>query len=465
MTVTAADVVKIAKAEVGTKEAREGGHWVNNSKYNKWFGTIPGYDQGGYGYPWCAVFVAWCAAQAGDASLYPKTAGCETAVAWFKNKKRFSEYPAIGAQVFFGPRGGTHTGLVVSYTATTITTVEGNTNTDGSAEGDGVYLKTRQRKDAYVYGYGYPAFADGIKSADPAWEDKAPALGVKGIDVSSHQAADYAVTGADFVAVKATEGLSYENPKHAAQVKRARDKGLVVGHYHFARAGDMKAQADYFLKIAAPKPGEFLALDWEDAGVSCADKDAFLKYLKSKAGGRKVVLYCNTTFWLQRDTTSYAADGLWVARYGGEAGQPGIQAEWLIHQYTDKPVDTNVTRWTSRAAMQKWAGSAPTKPKPAAPAVPVVDLSNVVAAAKRDPGLKQGGTTHAADVKPVEAALKAEKLLAVSYAADGSFGSSTVAAYAAWQRKCGYSGKDANGIPGATTLKKLGARHGWTVKA
>jgi hypothetical protein len=169
----AAKVLAIAKAEVGTKEKKSGGHWVNDSKYNRWFGTIPGYGQGGYGYPWCAVFVAWCAAQAGHAGLYPKTAGCATAVNWFRNKKRFSEYPAIGAQVFFGPGGGTHTGIVYKYDTNSIWTYEGNTNTNGSAEGDGVYARKRGRREVNTYGYGYPAFKEGITTADPSKKGKA----------------------------------------------------------------------------------------------------------------------------------------------------------------------------------------------------------------------------------------------------------------------------------------------------
>jgi len=109
--------------------------------------------------------------------------------------------------------------------------------------------------------------------------------------------------------------------------------------------------------------------------------------------------------------------------------------------------------------------TAPTKPASGSGGTkrPVVDLSNLVAAAKRDPGLKQGGTTHAADVRIVEAALKAEGLLSAAYASDGSFGSLTVTAYAAWQRRCGWTGKDADGIPGEASLKKLGARRGFDV--
>ncbi|MEU6572279.1 CHAP domain-containing protein [Streptomyces sp. NPDC046805] len=165
-------ILSIAKAEVGTHEKYADGHWVNGSKYNIWYGKIPGYGTDGLDYPWCAVYVAWCADKAGIASLYPKTAGCETAVAWYRKKGRFSEYPAIGAQFFLGAGGGTHTGIVYDYDASYIYTYEGNTNTSGSAEGDGVYAKKRTR--ASVYGYGYPEFSEGIKSADPKYADQAP---------------------------------------------------------------------------------------------------------------------------------------------------------------------------------------------------------------------------------------------------------------------------------------------------
>lgn len=105
-------------------------------------------------------------------------------------------------------------------------------------------------------------------------------------------------------------------------------------------------------------------------------------------------------------------------------------------------------------------------PKPKPPAKPAVDLSKLIAAAKADPGRKQGGTTSGAadDVKLVESALRIEGLLSAKYAGDGSFGSLTVEAYAAWQRKCGYRGKDADGIPGKASLQKLGAKHGFNVK-
>ncbi|WP_411120612.1 peptidoglycan-binding protein [Streptomyces sp. x-19] len=163
-------IINIAKPEAGYHEGRAGGHWNNDQKYSD---QVPGLEWSDF-QAWCATFVSWCAMKAGLAALYPRTASCLTGVSWFKQRKRFSAYPAIGAQVFYGNGGGAHTGLVYDYDATWIFTIEGNTNADGSAEGDGVYLKKRRRTDSYVFGYGYPAFAEGIQSADPAWKGSAP---------------------------------------------------------------------------------------------------------------------------------------------------------------------------------------------------------------------------------------------------------------------------------------------------
>ncbi|MGP2438860.1 glycoside hydrolase family 25 protein [Streptomyces sp. JW3] len=179
---------------------------------------------------------------------------------------------------------------------------------------------------------------------------------ISGIDVSNYQSSTYSLSGHDFVVVKATEGTSYVNPKHAAQTARARDNGRVVGHYHYLSASSsMTAQMDYFLAQAGPRAAEFLAVDWEESGVSNAEKDQAIKYLRGKAGGRKVLLYCSQSYWTTRDTTSYAGDGLWIAQYNGKPGRPSIQADWLIHQYTSSPLDTNVAQFASRAAMAAWA--------------------------------------------------------------------------------------------------------------
>jgi GH25 family lysozyme M1 (1,4-beta-N-acetylmuramidase) len=439
------DMTVLARGEVGYHEGRSNGHWNNFEKYAP---AVPGLEWA-QNQAWCATFVSWLAMKAGAAKLFPRTASCEAGVAWFKKAGRFSQYPGIGAQVFYGPGGGEHTGFVVGYDDTYVYTVEGNTNDNGSAEGDGVYAKSRIRHSDHIYGYGYPKFPEGIKNADPKFAAEnpkpsapapvpappAPVKAVQGIDVSSHQDAAYSLAGADFVVVKATEGTDYVNPKRAAQVQRARDAKVVVGHYHFMRPGSVQAQADFFLKTAAPLPGEFLALDWEDPGVSCADKDAFLRYVQSKAGGRKVVLYCNTAFWLHRDTSSFAADGLWIAQYGVGAGKPAIQAAWLMHQYTDAPQDTSVTRWSSRADMAKWAASPAPAPAPKPKPKPVPKPVKPKPAPKPAPkhkayvppafpaGLKPGSSKPSA--KPLQRALKAAGFMNKSVPESDTYGPKT----------------------------------------
>jgi hypothetical protein len=98
-----------------------------------------------------------------------------------------------------------------------------------------------------------------------------------------------------------------------------------------------------------------------------------------------------------------------------------------------------------------------------APSRPQVSAAHIAAAARRDPGLPQGGATYPAEVNVVEVALAREGLLQDAYAHDGSFGRLTVAAYAALQRRYGYSGTDADGIPGKTSLTRLGKARGFTI--
>lgn len=118
--------------------------------------------------------------------------------------------------------------------------------------------------------------------------------------------------------------------------------------------------------------------------------------------------------------------------------------------------DPDDPRGGKPVASWRWAPLTPATP-------PSVSVSHVIAAAKADPPAVQGHTTYKSEVLIVEKALQAEGLLSGTFV-DGSFGTATVTAYAAWQRRLGYTGSDADGIPGKTSLTKLGQRHGFTVK-
>lgn len=92
-----------------------------------------------------------------------------------------------------------------------------------------------------------------------------------------------------------------------------------------------------------------------------------------------------------------------------------------------------------------------------------VSLKQLVAAFKRD-APTSGTPVSYAPTEYVEDALVAEGLLARQYA-DGHAGTATKSAYSLWQQRLGYRGRDADGYPGMTSLKRLAAKHGFTVVA
>jgi hypothetical protein len=95
---------------------------------------------------------------------------------------------------------------------------------------------------------------------------------------------------------------------------------------------------------------------------------------------------------------------------------------------------------------------------PAAAALATVDMEQVLLACQVDPPKSGTGTTPGAQahVLAVEQALQAKGLLAAAQT-DGHYGTATLDAYAAWQRSLGFSGLDANGVPGRTSLTQLGS--------
>ena len=181
---------------------------------------------------------------------------------------------------------------------------------------------------------------------------------VHGVDVASYQATDFPTSGLAFAFVKATEGTGYVNPLHAAQVAHARATGLLVGHYHYGKGGSVAAELAHFLGTIAPQltAGDLLAFDWEETAVSCAEKDDWIRSAQARQPAHRVLLYCNRDFWLNRDTTSFCGDGLWIADPSSSAGHPRVQHAWTVHQYSSSGgIDHNVAAFADRAALAAWA--------------------------------------------------------------------------------------------------------------
>ncbi|MEU9405580.1 hypothetical protein AB0E08_07735 [Streptomyces sp. NPDC048281] len=213
--------------------------WSNLNRYAKETPGMAGYD----GQSWCVIFLLWLAHRAGDVSIIPNSPDCLTVVSTYQSWGRWSWYPAVGAEVMLGTNGGDHTGLVYAYDSTRIWTIEGNSNTTGAAEGDGVYLRVRNRSDANVYGYGYPKYCSPMVTADPAWVDDGTLL-----KTSSGTAAAYApYPGADWFTIGRTSPL----------VLAAANRLISVGAGSFTPtadigSGDLTAWGNWHVTCGSP---------------------------------------------------------------------------------------------------------------------------------------------------------------------------------------------------------------------
>lgn len=179
---------------------------------------------------------------------------------------------------------------------------------------------------------------------------------IDGNDVSSYQPDWRPKKGQEFVGIKSTEGTSYANPYRDEQETEARKAGLVVLWYHFLHPGKIDAQVAYFANNTDIKPGDILVCDWEKVGTSNADKDDFIRKLKARFPKNRVILYCNTSWWTGVDKTGYVGDQLWIAYYSDDIRKrPPIQHSWLFWQWSQTPIDQNISAFTSVEELKAWA--------------------------------------------------------------------------------------------------------------
>lgn len=114
------DMVMVAASQIGN----EGGEL-----YWRWYGFSSHVD-------WCAVFVSWCADQAGllDDGSMTKFAVCDDGIRWFVEKGRWFNRnisPEPGMIIFFdwdGNGRSDHVGIVEQCEGNMIYTIEGNSN-------------------------------------------------------------------------------------------------------------------------------------------------------------------------------------------------------------------------------------------------------------------------------------------------------------------------------------------------
>jgi GH25 family lysozyme M1 (1,4-beta-N-acetylmuramidase) len=200
-----------------------------------------------------------------------------------------------------------------------------------------------------------------------------------GTDVSNYQPSINWTTvknaGVTFAWAKATEGLSYTSPSFVAQENGAKNAGIYIGAYHFARpsnhpnitgANSADSEANFFWSVASnyiKGSGTYLVpmLDWEDtsatvaAGFTVSQMSQWVNQWcntvsnLAKANGvtLKPIVYTGVFYSQPNSTypglnTSVTGWPNWIAAYpanpnvqGGGPSSSYPWSSWNIWQYAD----------------------------------------------------------------------------------------------------------------------------------
>jgi len=177
---------------------------------------------------------------------------------------------------------------------------------------------------------------------------------------------------------KATEGTGNIDKTYAQRAKDARSVGLLWGADHFLRPGDMKKQAEHFLKVVGDHGDTLLAIDHEDAAVSAQSLQDILE-LVADLSGRRPVIYSGHVLKEQVGAghTELSAYRLWLAQYSkNPVWPPAWDRPWLW-QYSETGkcpgvegnVDEDCFDRSEVELAAEWAGDDDEPSRPARPTV------------------------------------------------------------------------------------------------
>ena len=128
------DIIGVALTQVGYREGSN-----NYTKYGVWYGLSNS--------PWCAMFVSWCAKEAGIPTSILKRTAMANPNNFGLSYKDGKNYTPQKGDLFF-KKGFSHVGLVYYTEGAYFYTIEGNTSTT-SYDGTSVMIRKRKISDFY----------------------------------------------------------------------------------------------------------------------------------------------------------------------------------------------------------------------------------------------------------------------------------------------------------------------------
>lgn len=143
-----------------------------------------------------------------------------------------------------------------------------------------------------------------------------------------------------FVFCKATEGLSFVDPRWSVNRNALRENNIRLGAYHyFLPKKNAKAQAKHYLNNFTPKQHDLPpVIDIEEEGISDDDlikrMKIWLTYVEDKTG-RRPIIYTSYSFYNSKFRGQFKGYKFWIANYTFKPERM-VEDDILYWQYTDE---------------------------------------------------------------------------------------------------------------------------------
>lgn len=164
---------------------------------------------------------------------------------------------------------------------------------------------------------------------------------IKGVDVSNYQGeiswrAVSENESAKFVYIKATEGMTYQDPYFKKNWEGASKYGITTGAYHFfTLTSSGSDQAQNFISMVPKQKGKLPPAVDVEASITKTDafKSQLTDYVKAITDyyGQKPVFYVSSKVY-NIIYDDYAGYNFWIINYTGRPTYKG----WTFWQYTEK---------------------------------------------------------------------------------------------------------------------------------
>lgn len=147
---------------------------------------------------------------------------------------------------------------------------------------------------------------------------------MNGADVSGWQPSNITrMVPADFMIVKATEGVNFQNQYWVSQINGAIETSKVHGLYHYANGGNAVAEADFFVNTIGSYAGRsILVLDWESYGNASWGNGNWVRVFVNRVHERTsvwpvVYVQASAVNQIPQDVRQHCM--LWKAQYASNA--------------------------------------------------------------------------------------------------------------------------------------------------